>query len=360
MKPAVHFFVAVARPAADNQKYKRWESAELSVFIAEDDHDVVLSKFDDILNEHRWELLYFTRKETLVEERVRSAGTDTWDIYERAQREGSLLFEQSHHFGAGDASRMPMVSPRINEAFVDSMIVLAGGRRLTQEECGAGEENADYLIGDCVLELKEIREEVFADDKVSRQHKLAELLIPYFPHQTEIRIDPGILSPEDGRRFDDLIGTPLKTAIKKAAGQIKATKARLKLGDWRGGVIFVNSGSYTIGADRLFDLAKRFASKDTSQIQEVVFIEQGFRTNSFDCWLDSSFLPPEPHSPLAARLMSAWSKQLTKLLDQWAISHFSNLPDAMDPPVPVQFVAEGRIFSWLPQVPAPSCLESVS
>jgi hypothetical protein len=194
MKPAVHFLVAVARPAANNQKYKRWESAELSVFIADDDHDVVLSKFNDILNEHRWELLYFTRKETLVEERVRSAGTDTWEIYERAQREGSLLFEQSHHFGAGDASRMPMVSPRINEAFVDSMIVLAGGRRLTQEECGVGEENADYLMGDCVLELKEIREEVFADDKVSRQHKLAELLIPYFPDQTEIRIDPGILS----------------------------------------------------------------------------------------------------------------------------------------------------------------------
>lgn len=64
MKPAVHFFVAVARPASNNRTFRPWESADLLVFIAEDDRDVALRKFDDILQEHRWELLYFKRQET--------------------------------------------------------------------------------------------------------------------------------------------------------------------------------------------------------------------------------------------------------------------------------------------------------
>jgi hypothetical protein len=238
------------------------------------------------------------------------------------------------------------------------MIIAAGGRRLTPEECGLGEENADYVLEDCIIELKEIREEVFADDKVHRQLKLAKLLIPYFPDQTEIRIDPTVLRQEDLRRFDDIVGTPVKTAVKKAAGQIKATKGRLNLNNSRGGVIFVNSGSYTLGAKRLFALAKRFASKDTTQIQEVFLIDQGFRTNSFDMWLTSTFLPPEPHSPLAGRLMKAWSTQLNRFMSPSTFFGPRDDSDAMEPPVPIQFVAEGRIFSWLPEVPAPSCFRS--
>jgi D-alanyl-D-alanine carboxypeptidase len=56
----------------------------------------------------------------------------------------------------------------------------------------------------------------------------------------------------------------------KAASQIRATKERLGLHNWRGGLILVNSGSYTIGAEKYFKLAKRYASKDTTQIQEVI------------------------------------------------------------------------------------------
>jgi len=358
MTTPVHRFLLTARPTRENKRYERWESADLCVLIREQDHDLALAKLQEVLQQHRCELLYFHRKDTLIPERVKGESDTLWDAYLAAQATGNRLIEFPQHFAAGSGVGAAIRPPRINESFVDEMVTAAGGRRLTAEERGVDEENADYLLDDFVIELKEIREEVFADDKIERQGKLAKLLIPYYPDDDVIRINPEELTQEDQWKFDDIVGAPVQTAIKKAARQIKATKRRLNLDGHRGALIVVNSGSYTLEADRLFALAKRYASKDTAQVQEVVVIDQGFRTNSFDSWITTRFLPPEPRSQLATRLMNAWSAGLRRLMSPAFLFAAGNVDDRLEPPVPIQFVTEGRIFSWVPEVPPPSCFRS--
>jgi hypothetical protein len=240
------------------------------------------------------------------------------------------------------------------------MVIDAGGRRLTKEERGLEEENADYLLADHVFELKELREEVFGDEKIERQLKLASLLIPYYPLDSEIQINRTVLTGENLRIFNDLVGGPIKTAVKKAASQIRATKHRLGLANWRGGLILINSGSYTIGTERCFELAKRYASKDTTQIQELICITQSFNTNSFDHEISSIFLPREPRSSVAQRLFAGWKRQLFVLINEWMTHGMRNAADPMEPPVPIQFVAEGRVFSWAPELPPSSWLRHPS
>ena len=353
----VQRFLLTARPARNNRRYRRWETADICVFVKEADHEAALEKLSKLLKEHRWELLWFERKDTLIEERMRQQGGDVWNSYMIAQTRGYYFVEFPQHFATG-SRRKPTAPPRINESFVDAMILTAGGRRLTDEECGTAEENADYLLNGHVFELKEIREEVFGDDKLQRQKKLASLLISYHPWDSEVRIDRAVLTPEDARIFDDLVGTPIKTAVRKAASQIRATKARLGLPRWHGGLILVNSGSYTMRAERCFALAMRYCSKDTTQIREVICITQSYRTNSFDHQISSMFLPREPRSPVAEELFVAWKKQIHILMGDWVSAGISSVDDPVEPPVPIQFVAKGRIFSWTPELPAASWLRA--
>jgi hypothetical protein len=356
MSAPIQRFLLVARPAANHRRYQRWETAKLCVFVREFDDKPALDKLSRILAEQRWELLWFERRDVLIEERLKEEGGDVWEAYLTAQTKGYYFEELPQHFGAG-TKRRPSTPPRFNESVVDAMIIDAGGRRLKEEESAIDEENADYLIDGHVFELKELREEVFDDDKIERQKKLASLLIPYQPDDAEIRIDRAVLTPEDTRIFNDLVGTPIKNAVKKAASQIRATKARLGLSDWRGGLILVNSGSYTMNAERCFALARRYCTKDTTQIHEVICITQSFRTNNFDHQISSIFLPREPRSPVAEQLFIGWKKQLFVLMNKWMTNGMRNAADPMEPPVPIQFVAEGRVFSWTPVLPPSSWLQ---
>jgi len=353
MNEPIQRFLLVARPASNHRRYQRWETAKLCVFVREFGDEPALDKLSKILDEQRWELLWFERRDVLIEERVKEEGDDVWSAYTAAQTKGNYFVELPEHFGAGD-KRRPSAPPRFNESMVDAMVVESGGRRLKEEECAFGEENADYLINGHIFELKELREEVFGDHKIERQEKLASLLIPYHPYDLVIRIDRAVLTAEDTRTFNDLVGTPIKTAVRKAASQIRATKARLGLSDWRGGLILVNSGSYTMSAERCFALAKRYCSKDTTQIHEVICITQSFNTNSFDHQVSSIFLPREPRAYVTERLFLGWKKQLFVLMNTWMNSGMRNAADPMEPPVPIQFVSKGRIFSWTPELPPSS------
>jgi hypothetical protein len=357
MTTPVQRFLLTARPARNNRRYRPWETADLCVFVKERDHEAALNRLAELLKQHRWDLLWFERGDTLIEERLRQQGGDIWNSYMTAQTKGYYFVEFPQHFAAGRGRKLS-APPRFNEAIVDAMIIDAGGRRFTRQECGSEDENADYLLDEHVFELKELREEVFGDDKIERQKKLASLLIPYHPHDSEIRIDQAVLNAEDTRTFDDLVGTPIKTAVKKAASQIRATKARRGLSGWRGGLILVNTGSYTMSAERVLALSKRYSSKDTTQIQEVICITQSYRTNSFDHQMASMFLPREPRSPVAEQLFISWKKQVHRLMGDWVSRGLKNVADSMEPPVPIQFVAKGRIFSWTPELPPSSWLRS--
>jgi len=342
-------FIVQAKPAPNHSEFKPWETGELVCFISCED-GFGLRHLDAVLRQQNWELLSVKKADILDERKVREHGGDFLVGYESAERNGFHVFVFPEHFGAG-RGRTPFAPPRINERFVDAMIQRAGGRRLTAEECGGiGDENADYLLNGHVVELKEMRQEPL-DATNERQQKLTALFAPHFPEDSEVPLDPEILSERDTFVFWDLIGRPVQNAVKKAAKQIRATKDRLDLPDWKGAVIFVNTGGYTLSGENVHRLAQRYAAMDTSQVQEVFTIAQSFGTNGFDGICNIELFPKPGESAFADGLYDAFHIQRGQLMGEWVVPPKDGPKDPMDPQVPIQFIALDRLFTWVPDLP---------
>ena len=97
---------------------------------------------------------------------------------------------------------------------------------MSEAEKKEGVKNADYLMPGAVLELKIIEEEGL--EKKTRQDKIRKLLSDNYILPKTVDIDikriPDDIKPE----YKKILGGPIKTAVKKAAKQIKDTKFHLK------------------------------------------------------------------------------------------------------------------------------------
>lgn len=90
------------------------------------------------------------------------------------------------------------------------------------------------------------------------------------------------LSDEAKEDFLRLVGGPIQNAVKKAAAQIKATKARLGLASHFGILIAVNNGFCSLPHDEFDKLVARFATKDTSQIHFTLTVTVEHHQGPFD------------------------------------------------------------------------------
>ncbi len=342
-------FIVQAKPAPNHSEFKPWETAELVCFVSCED-GFGLRHLDSVLRQQHWELLSVKKADVLDERKVRAHGGEALAGYEVAQRNGFHVLVFPEHFGAG-RGRTPFAPPRINERFVDAMIQRAGGRRLTKEECGGiGDENADYLHNGYVIELKEMRHEPL-DSTDERQQKLAALFAPHFPEDSEVPLDPGVLNEQDAHVFWDLVGRPVQNAVKKAGKQIRATKERLGLPDWKGVIIFVNTGGYTLSGENVHRLAQRYATKDTSQVQEVFTVAQSFGAMASTAFATSNSFLNRGESSFADGLYDAFHIQRGKLMHEWVVPPPDGPKDSMEPQVPIQFIAVDRLFTWVPDLP---------
>ncbi|MCP9837443.1 hypothetical protein KBY84_08040 [Cyanobium sp. N.Huapi 1H5] len=348
MQEDVQRFVFFGKPRPDNRRYRTNETATVIVFVADSDRAKALARFYELLEQHRWTLVTFEDKATLIEERVREEGGEVWRAFLRARERGYFLIDFPDNFGAGKKQNFAVLAPRIGEDFVDRIMAHAGGRRLTLEEKNHEEsENADYLIDEYVVELKEIREEALG--KSARQEKIAKLFAPYCPESDVVILDPGILEEADQLTYLDIVGRPIQNQIKKASGQLKRTKEHLAL-DWlRGAVIMMNTGYASLPADLFEHLCLRYASKDSSQIEEVFCVSSWFLSNGFDSEVFFQFYPKhEDLSPFGKRLFEAYEKQLNDHMTQWARSGFTNDGSMHAPMEPIAFTHEGQTFTWIP------------
>ena len=91
-----------------------------------------------------------------------------------------------------------------------------------------------------VAELKIIEEEGL--EKESRQNKIKKFLSDRYLLPKEVGIDIRTIPDEIKPEFRQILGGPIQTAVKKAAKQIKETKALLKKDLDLGILIAVNNG----------------------------------------------------------------------------------------------------------------------
>jgi hypothetical protein len=241
---SIYRFIQHCKPASNSRAYHHWQTTEVVLFISASSRTGALQRRLQVLQEQRWDILQTREKSTLIEERVREAGGPVWEAYQTCIQRGYWVQVSPDHFAAGKG-RMTMRAPRLKEPFVDRLVTVAGGRRLTAEERGHEKiRNVDYRLLDYLVEHKDIQEEGL--EKPERQSKLAELFAPYFPKEEEVLIDLSVLSDDDVYRYANIVGEPLKNQIKSASDQIRSSQTHLSDPSLKGGLILLNSGYFTL------------------------------------------------------------------------------------------------------------------
>ena len=173
--------------------------------------------------------------------------------------------------------------PRITESFIDKAVEKIGGHRLNENEKSEGVQNADYVLPGAIAELKIFEEEGL--EKESRQNKIKKFLSDRYKLPREVDVDIRRIPEQIKPEFSRILGGPIQTAVKKAAKQIKGTKALLKKNLDIGILIAVNNGYGTLPDEEFEKLVLLYAKKDTSQIDFVICSTVDHHQGDFDTYV---------------------------------------------------------------------------
>jgi hypothetical protein len=178
---------------------------------------------------------------------------------------------------------------RLSEADFDEIISRAGGSRFAADHFVEGNPNADYVMGDAVVELKLVEEEGF--QKADRQHKLAQLFCQERPARPTVVIDPAGLQPRQQQQYYNIMSGPLKTHVKKAARQLEATAAVVQ-GQPSRVLLLVNNGYSALDKDEFSSIALKCVRNDTAKIDALITAGAYYYSDSFDMF---TFFPFDLH-----------------------------------------------------------------
>jgi hypothetical protein len=347
MSREVQRFIVHACPAPEHPEFYCWQTATLCLFVGDDDHRRAYETARNEIARRHWMPIGTFAKDTLIEKRVLDEAPENVRQAYIGAKAGQLLFkvEFDQIPFARKNGVSPIRGPRVDEGFIDDVIVSAGGHRLTKDEAGHGKsESADYVIGHCVLELKHIQEEGLL--VASRQRKLAQLLRGIAPGSEYVSLSPKILTRPQWLKFADILGGPVKTHVKKAARQIKSS--RQALGCSEGGVIFLNTGYSGLPHDLFRELVDRYCDKDTSQIGFAICISSWAVTNGIESQLCWAFSPEDGGGATIAAVRDCFWREVMKLMASWARGGFDQGGCTLDPIAPIAFRENGTDFSTQP------------
>jgi len=348
MSKNVQRFLVSAYPAKSHPIYYEWQTAQLVIFMGEDNRNLSIKKAKRKIESEHWIAVEFKHKETLIEERVRESGGEVWDAYCQAKK-GETFFRVWLDDPVKFTTKKkfpPMLPPRLNEQFIDKVIDRAGGHRLTKEEANNERtRNADYILDSFIFELKDIQQEGL--EVRTRQKKLTELF-KNIDNDRLISLDPSDLSEIEYRNFLDIIGGPIKTQVKSASKQIKKTKEHLIDSSLQGGVIFLNTGYCSLPHSIFADAVERFCKKDSKQISLVVCVSNMALTNGFDSTTHFHFHPNHSANETIDKLHNAFMNEVENLMTSWGRAGFRQSEIAVCTLKPVTFEKEGQVYGVVP------------
>lgn len=201
----------------------------------------------------------------------------------------------------------------ISEPDIDQVIEDAGGKRAHPDADRREEIGGDYVLGNCVIELKALDDEGLA--KPERQAKLAALFGPFNPNRPVVVLDRNSLPPTEQRNFDRILEGPIKTAISKANKQLKQSR-REHVGTTSSIIWFINNGYTALDHDALLKLIVHRVRNDTHEVDGVIVSGCYFHSDSFDNFFLWPFeyvpINPEKAFPGCEALHQAWGDLATR------------------------------------------------
>jgi hypothetical protein len=199
----------------------------------------------------------------------------------------------------------------VTESDFDNIIIGAGGSRLSVDTTQKiGENQADYILGKSIIELKLINDEGF--QKKERHQKLSDLFRPSQADQPVIILHNLFLKQEDIQKYYRILETPFKTHIKKASKQLRTSA--LKYGkEFVRVLILFNNGYTSLSIDEFSSIAVNRILNDTTEIDFLITAGLYHYGDGFDYYILSPF---ELH---LINIGKSWPefKALQTAWDQW-------------------------------------------
>lgn len=209
----------------------------------------------------------------------------------------------------------------ISEPDIDQVVENAGGKRAHPDAERREQPGADYVLGNCVIELKSLDDEGLA--KPERQAKLAALFRPFNSDKPVVVLDRNSLPSSQQRNFDRILEGPIKTAVSKARKQLK--QSRLEHEETTTSIIwFINNGYTALDHDELIKLITHRVRNDTNEVDGVIVSGCYFHSDSYDSFFLWPFeyvpINPNKNFPESGDLHHAWQnladRSMTALMQQ--------------------------------------------
>lgn len=167
----------------------------------------------------------------------------------------------------------------LTEEIVNDIVERAGGRRAHPDHDRRATRNADYVVGNAVIELKILDDEGLS--KADRQAKLAALFTELDPERPVHVLDRERLDLAGRRSYDRTMEGPIKGAVKSAKGQL--AQSRSEFPDAKRSILMiVNNANTALDHDEIVEMAGRRVRNDTEQIDGVVVAGAYLHSDGFD------------------------------------------------------------------------------
>lgn len=232
----------------------------------------------------------------------------------------------------------------ISEQDIDQVVKDAGGKRAHPDADRREQIGADYVLGNCVIELKALDDEGLA--KPERQAKLASLFRPLNLEKPVVVLDRESLSLAEQRNLDRILEGPIKTSISKARKQLKQSRLEHKCAT-TSIIWFINNGYTALDHDALLKLIAHRVRNDTSEVDGVIVSGCYFHSDSFD----SLFLWPFEYVPINLDKPFPDCDSLHRAWDNLATQHMTALmqqvpgkQEIKGPVVDTQFDIDGITY----------------
>lgn len=170
--------------------------------------------------------------------------------------------------------------PKITESLIDDVMSEISWHRYTEiYPVVEGQLSADYVGPNAVAELKIFEEEGL--EKGERQKAIAELFSPYVSSGSIVGIELETIPREMSMKFENLVSSPFKSAIKKASKQLNES-ASVHGATGEQVIIAVNNGYSYLNADNFERLFVSRAKRDSQSIVYAACITVEYYQGDFD------------------------------------------------------------------------------
>lgn len=198
---------------------------------------------------------------------------------------------------------------KLTEEDFHDLIIKLGGRGFSPDHSREKVKNADFLLGNALIELKLIDEEGLEKDE--RRRKLARIFGAREPNRPVIVLRPDLLDEEGRRAYYSAMLGPIKTHIEKANKQVKKSAEKLG-GNPSRVLLLVNNGYAALSHEEFRDIAVRRACNATHNIDAVVVAGLYYYSDTFDSYFFPSMdlFPIQVDRPFTGyeKLLAAWQK----------------------------------------------------